>query len=103
MKIFSCDMSVQPYQFEPTKKNLSKSSDEQHSSDDGWEDVSDNDAGSVDNETLENKMATLNRVEVSVEVWCKCSLCQTMPVNRECLCCHEIDEIRLTKLNGMFC
>ena len=97
-------MSVLPYQFEPSKKISNKSGD----SNDEWEDVSDDD-GEVapleeDIEQLENRMSVLNRVDVAdTTQWCKCNSCSTMPVNRECLCCTEIDEIRIKKLtDGMF-
>lgn len=96
-------MSVDPYQFEPTKKIVSRS-DDRDESDDGWEDIPDDDYEvplvEEDIEDLENRMANLNRVDMDdTTAWCKCYSCATMSVNRECLCCAEIDSIKLTKLS----
>ena len=93
-------MSVLPYQFEPEKKKHSKKG-EGDDSDDSWEDVeSENDIVDETRENeLETNLTTLNRIQLGVKVWCKCGECKTMPVNRECLCCHEIDDIKFKKLS----
>lgn len=82
-------MSIAPYQFEPIKQEKEANSDSE------WEDIED-----VESDTeLEGRIVTLNRSEGDPSRWCKCDMCETMPVNRECLCCAEIDEIKYKKLS----
>ena len=96
-------MSVSPYQYEPINKNYKKKSE---GSDDEWEDINEEsedeqtESADLDGQNLDS----LKRLECSPSVWCKCNCCKTMPVNRECLCCTEIDAIKYNKLSeGMFC
>ena len=86
---------VLPYQFEPEKKHIKT-----NSSDDEWEDVNSSDDNEVDEVELEQHLSTLNRTLADKSVWCKCEECEAMPVNRECLCCHEIDEIKYKKISN---
>ena len=85
-----------------------RNSDKNDDSDDEWEDVSDSEKEieilQEATEEIEEKMSTLNRVDMAdATQWCKCNSCSTMPVNRECLCCTEIDEIKYKKLtDGTF-
>ena len=48
---------------------------------------------------LEEHLQRLSRIDSKPSVWCKCKYCKTMPVNWECLCCVEIDEIKYKKLS----
>lgn len=91
------NMSVVPYQYEPVKKKIFK---EKNDSSDEWEDV-DEMAEEVDvnTEEIAENLKALNRVEMNISTWCKCSHCKIMPVSRECLCCVEIDEIKYKKLS----
>ena len=70
-------MSVVPYQFEPLNKNSKRGKDSTE-----WEDVN------WDYEENSNEIRNLGkiRLEIDVRLWCKCSFCKIMPVNRECLC-----------------
>lgn len=40
------------------------------------------------------------RRAASVEEWCQCHKCEKMASEQECVCCHEIDEIKYFKLGG---
>ena len=81
------------------KKNSKHGKDSTDS--DEWEVVN------WDYEENSNEIRNLGkiRLEIDVRLWCncKCSFCKIMPVNRECLCCVEIDEIKFKKLSdGMY-
>ena len=67
---------ISPYQFE--SKNISNSES-------SWTTVN-TDEEESDTE-VEQNLAILNRMAEEVSVWCKCSHCKTMPVNKEYLCC----------------
>ena len=95
-------MSIQSYLFEPVKKNKNESKKTEDSDNNGWETVSksenkheSNDC-SVEQEELVKK---IRRVVLETKECCKCGMCVKMPINRECLCCNEIDELKLKKLN----
>ena len=93
-------MSISPYQYEPINKNYNKKSED---SDDEWEDIDEESEGEQ-TASADLDEEKLKRLECSPSVWCKCNCCKTMPVNRECLCCTEIDDIKYNKLSeGMFC
>ena len=81
-------MSISPYQFQPQNRKNSDSS---------WKSVSEADDESETE--LEANLAAMNRLTNNVSVWCKCDFCKKMPVNKECLCYTEIDDIRLKKLD----
>jgi len=97
-------MSIAPYSFEPAKKKVSKKGKRnENESDDEWEDVSSNDDEPTllqENDHVDELLEKINRLDVNSTEWCKCNLCVVMPVNRECLCCAEVDEIRLDKLSS---
>ncbi|XP_057305320.1 uncharacterized protein LOC130642248 [Hydractinia symbiolongicarpus] len=84
-------MSANPYQFEPQKKVINNHDDDSNGS---WEDIPD-----CPEEVGEQEPQN-NRLHVEPSEWCKCLFCRTMPVNRECLCCIEIDEIKLRYISG---
>ena len=86
-------MSVLSYQFEPVE---TKKSGRQDSSDRGWEDIEELDENKPDTSV---SLLKLNRITCELSVWCKCSCCATMPVNRECLCCVDINDIKYQKLS----
>ena len=86
-------MSVEPYQFEPTKKHLDSDSS------DGWEDNENNE----NQEQIDNVTGTTDRLTLSAQEWCQCSNCVPMSVNCECLCCVEIDDIRFNMLSPGNC
>ena len=99
---------VLPYQFEPVKKPRDKTKGAQNNDSDGeWEDVDEIEEVETSRDimatdALEEKLNVLNRLEADLSAWCRCSNCKVMPMNRECLCCHEIDEIEQRKFsNGM--
>ena len=81
-------MSISPYQYEPKSRKISDSS---------WKTLSDEEEESESE--LETNLTVINRLSKDVYTWCKCFECKNMPVNKECLCCTEIDEIRLKKLD----
>ena len=81
-------MSISPYQYEPKSRKISDSS---------WKTLSDEEEESESE--LETNLTVMNRLSKDVSTWCKCFECKKMPVNKECLCCTEIDEIRLKKLD----
>ncbi|XP_057316775.1 uncharacterized protein LOC130657793 [Hydractinia symbiolongicarpus] len=81
-------MSANPYQFEPQKKVINNHDDDSNGS---WEDIP---------EEVGEQEPQNNRLHVEPSEWCKCLFCCTMPVNRECLCCIEIDEIKLRYISG---
>ena len=84
-------MSINTYQFEPVRKYKEKTN---LTSDYEWEDIED---GLDTSEDVGENPA--DRVYSEPLTWCICSACKTMPVNRECLCCTEIDEIKFKKLS----
>ena len=76
--------NITPYQFEPcvSDTELDKSDDESVVF-----------VEEVDEETfVENNLT--NRTDVDCDTWCECGYCIKMPVNRECLCCYQVDKIK---------
>ena len=87
-------MSVRPYQFEPLKK----------CSENAEEDCGDkgetSNPGKNNERNLETQLSLASRMNFnSVKEWCTCGYCSVMPMNRECLCCGEIDDIVSKKLS----
>ena len=78
---------VKLYQFEP-RREPSGSTESSSSEDSSSSEVSDTEDDLVDH------LQKLNQSEVSPEKWCMCRHCKQMEINRECLCCHEIDQAK---------
>lgn len=94
--------AVVPYSFEPVARNR-KDNEDTDSEDDGWETVSENEIdpqedNEISNVDLEECLNNLSRVNLKSADWCKCDECKVMPVSRECLCCAEVDKIKIKKL-----
>ncbi|XP_057310668.1 uncharacterized protein LOC130648668 [Hydractinia symbiolongicarpus] len=57
-----------------------------------------NDSSDEDEESAKPPRSTLNK-----DKWCLCKNCEVMPSQQECICCHEIDEIKYAHLNDKHC
>ena len=38
-------------------------------------------------------ISTENRKNSPISAWCQCGKCSTMPTEKECLCCSEIEAV----------
>jgi len=74
--------TVLGFQFEPERKQPQKPE---------YED---------DAETTMIQLPAEARLDRAVTEWCQCQNCKAMPTEKECLCCHEVDEIKYFHLNG---
>lgn len=82
---------IKPYQFEP--KRTDEDDDSNESDSDNYNIENENE--SVEEEEMRGRLARLGRAERGDETsWCKCNKCKKMIVNKECLCCQEIDKIK---------
>ena len=93
-------MSVLPYQFEPRHNSVGEVDEGELSSVSG-DDDGDSDNSSEFEEELAMGLNKLNRIDADVTSCCYCGHCKKMPVNRECLCCREIDQIKLQLSEGI--
>ena len=66
---------------------------------DEWEDVEDIDDDKQICDKLNEISVKQSRLELPREQWCKCGYCDVMPINKECLCCTEVDDIKFKKLS----
>ena len=53
-----------------------------------------------DNESMEIPAASSTSHINNVGDWCSCSHCVSMSTEKECICCHEVNEIKYFRLNG---
>lgn len=81
--------SVEPYSFEPLKKELNR-----------IEKSLKKKVKVRSDEELVDLCSGEKRKDADVSRWCKCKHCKRMETSRECLCCTEIDEIKYKKLSG---
>jgi len=83
-------MSVQPYSFEPLKKELDKIE----------KNLKHKNKQAIEDEELIEICTKERRTNVEAIRWCKCGYCEKMETDKECLCCHELDEIKFKKISG---
>ena len=51
---------------------------------------------------LDTQLLLIHRMNLnSVKGWCTCGYCSVMPINRECLCCREIDDMVSERLSDV--
>ena len=94
-------MSIEPYQFEPKKIGKNKATVGVTTSDEEWEDVPEETFDSTEgNEEFAELVESFKRVDVDASEWCQCKNCKAMSVNRECLCCLELDDIKQKKITN---
>ena len=74
------------FQFEPERSISNHEGFYQDSSDEG--------------DVIERDM--LDRKDCDPSVWCKCSNCSTMKIEKECVCCQELEAVRGVNLQGIF-
>lgn len=48
----------------------------------------------------EQSQHSVYRAASNISTWCECGKCYPMPSQRECKCCHELDEIKFNLLGG---
>ena len=53
-----------------------------------------------DNESMEIPAASSTSRINNVGDWCSYSHCVSMSTEKECICCHEVNEIKYFRLNG---
>ncbi|XP_057295551.1 uncharacterized protein LOC130624317 [Hydractinia symbiolongicarpus] len=83
--------TVLGFQFEPEFQD-----DEEHSEPEEYSDIS------LDDANLRAITAEGDR-KAGVDGWCTCGHCVVLDTERECICCHEIDEIKYFKLDDCRC
>ena len=72
---------IEPYRFEPERREVDDSS-------------SSEDADSTENlDDFDGRGSTEDGERVGNTKWCSCGTCGTIPTGKECLCCQEMDEL----------
>jgi len=72
---------VIPYQFEPRRD------DSEHDDDEGWI--------TTDESENETEEVEKGRNETNSELWCTCEHCQPKKLSCECICCWEVEEVKV--------